>query len=119
APIDSIWIDDEILLDCAQQGIWRHNQFVPLTARAYRFLLYFVHHPRQIIPIPQLLHIGWPDEMRTPRDLYGHIYRLRRVIESDPRHPRLLVTRRDAGYLWTAIPHNQMDSRRVSQIIST
>lgn len=99
-----VWLDEDVLLDCAQQGIWRHHHFIPLTARAYRFLLYFVEHPRQIIAIPQLLQIGWPGEVRTARDLYGHMYRLRLIIESDPHHPRLLVTRREAGYLWTAIP---------------
>ena len=97
-------IGDQIIIDCAQQGIWRAEHFIPLTARTYRLLRCFVEHPHQIMPIPHLLQVGWPNEIRAPADLYAHIYRLRLALEQDPHHPVLLITRREAGYLFTITP---------------
>ncbi len=100
----ALQIGHHIIIDCAQQGIWRAEHFSPLTARAYHLLQCFLEHPHQILPIPHLLRVGWPDEMRTPADLYTHIYRLRLALEQDPHHPALLITRREAGYLFTVTP---------------
>lgn len=95
---------DTIIVDLGQQGVWRQTDFIPLSARAYRILSYFLAHPHQILPTSLLLTVGWPNDIRTPMDLAALIHRIRLAIEPDPRHPQFLVTRREAGYLLRVTP---------------
>ena len=95
---------EQIIVDPNPQGIWHAHHFVPLPARTYRILAYFLDHPHQILPGPLLLRVGWPEEIRTAADLFPQIHRIRQAIEPNPRHPQLLVTRREAGYLLRVTP---------------
>jgi DNA-binding response OmpR family regulator len=98
------WLADGIVVDALLQGVWRSERFFPLPPRGFRLLRYFIRHPQQIIPIEQLLQVGWPDEPRSALDLYPQIYRIRCTIEPDYHHPTFIVTRRGAGYILRAVP---------------
>ncbi|POB10194.1 winged helix-turn-helix domain-containing protein [Sulfobacillus sp. hq2] len=102
--IRGLQLRERIIVDPQQQGIWRAHHFVPLPIRTYRILACCLDHPHQILPDSLLLRVGWPEDIRTPADLFPQIHRIRQAIESDPRHPRLLVTRREAGYLLQVTP---------------
>lgn len=93
-----------LIVDEDEQGVWRHGQWYPLPIRTYRVLHWLLTHPQTIVPYDQLLAVGWPGEPRTTADLFRHIHRLRAALEEDPRHPRILMTRRQAGYVLQAQP---------------
>lgn len=99
-----IQLRETVIVDPEQQGIWRVHQFVPLPIRTYRILTCFLDHPHKILPDSLLLHVGWPEDIRTASDLFPQIHRIRQAIEPDPRHPQILVTRREAGYLLQVTP---------------
>ncbi len=92
------FVTSSIGIDFAQQGVWRGRRFIPLPARTFAILSYLARHPQSVIPSEQLLAVGWPGEPRVPEDLSRHIRRIRQTLERDPQHPRILVTRRGAGY---------------------
>lgn len=102
--LPGLQLRESIIVDCQQQGVWRAHRFAPLPARTYRILACFLDHPHQILPESLLLHVGWPEDIRTASDLFPQIHRIRQAIELDPHHPQLLVTRREAGYLLQATP---------------
>ncbi len=91
-------IHAECWIDWDQQGVWRHRHFIPLPPRTFKILAYFVRHANQVVTQNELFAIGW-GEPRSRWDLQDHLHRIRAVIESDPHHPRWLVTRRGGGYL--------------------
>ena len=85
-------------VDWNRQGIWRDRRFIALPFRTFRMLAYMVQHSERVVTQNELSAIGW-GEARTIWDLQAHIHRIRTAIESDPHHPRWLVTRRGGGYL--------------------
>jgi DNA-binding winged helix-turn-helix (wHTH) protein len=84
-------------VDCAMKGIWR-RRFYPLPPRAYQLLMYFVAHANSVVTEEDLIRIGWPERGVSRANLYPYIHQLRQGIESNPRHPRWLVTHRGQGY---------------------
>ncbi len=97
-------LHEAIIVVPEQQGIWRSDNFIPLPARTYKILQYLLDHPHKILPESLLLQVGWPDNIRTSADLFPQIHRIRQAIEPTPRHPQILVTRREAGYLLQVTP---------------
>jgi two-component system OmpR family response regulator len=72
---------------------------VELTNGEFALLVTFLRAPRAILTRDQLL-----EGTRMHADIYDRsidvqILRLRRKIEADPNDPKLIVTRRGAGYL--------------------
>jgi two-component system, OmpR family, response regulator len=72
---------------------------IELTNSEFALLATFLRAPRAILSRDQLL-----EGSRLHADIYDRsidvqILRLRRKIESDPNEPRLILTRRGAGYL--------------------
>jgi two-component system response regulator VicR len=95
-----IVITPAIAIDRAQQIVLRYQRPVFLPARTWHLLAYLVDHPQRLIPDATLLRVGWPhEEWHVPSDLYRHMHRIRGAIEPDPRHPQVLLTRRDVGYV--------------------
>lgn len=98
--------------DCLCFGPWRLNvkarelsdgegKTCPLTQAEYRLLEIFVRHPGRVWTRDQLL-----EQTRSlDTDVFDRtvdvlILRLRRKIESNPKHPQYIVTERGQGYLF-------------------
>jgi len=76
---------------------------VKLTAGEFNLLTAFVRSPRQILSREQLLSASRVhDEEVFDRSIDVLILRLRRKLESDPSHPKLIKTERGAGYFFDA-----------------
>ncbi len=88
-----------IEVDEEQQILVINNHRHILPAKTWHIFNYLFHHPNRVISWDELLTVGWPNEPKHPTiDLYRHIHRIRQVIEFDPRHPNILITRREIGY---------------------
>ena len=74
---------------------------VPLTAMEFDLLKAFVDHPNQVLTRDRLLTLtrnrAWEP---FDRSIDIRITRLRRKVEDDPDHPRVIKTVRGAGYIF-------------------
>jgi DNA-binding response OmpR family regulator len=74
---------------------------LPLTAMEYDLLYVFATHPRRVLNRDQILELAhnraWDP---YDRSVDNRISRLRKKIEADPAHPRVLRTVRGEGYLF-------------------
>lgn len=98
-PTHAIMLTPQCWFDPLAQSIWRNDRLWPLTPIAFRILAYLVAHRGQVVTDQELVAVGWQGEDRDLADLYKQIHYLRGLIEEDPAHPRVLVTRRRAGYI--------------------
>ena len=83
---------------------------VPLTAMEFDLLKAFVDHPNQVLTRDRLLTLtrnrAWEP---FDRSIDIRITRLRRKVEDDPDHPRVIKTVRGAGYIF--VPHGEEPAR--------
>jgi two-component system OmpR family response regulator len=74
---------------------------VPLTAMEFDLLKAFVDHPNQVLSRDRLLTLTRNREWEPfDRSIDIRIARVRRKIEADPEHPRVIQTVRGAGYMY-------------------
>ena len=91
------WLDFEARLLRDQDGI-EH----PLTTSEFNLLKAFVDHPRRVLSRERLLDLANardPDAFDRAIDV--RITRIRRKVEPDPNHPRIIRTIRGAGYVFS------------------
>ncbi len=98
--------DDEMLnidglrIDVDARQVWRNNQPVALTPTEFDLLAYLAQHRGQVLTHSQLVDQVWEPGEGSRHSLFVHISRLRKKLEVDPAHPRLLVTRWGIGYIF-------------------
>jgi DNA-binding response OmpR family regulator len=74
----------------------------PLTTSEFNLLKAFAEHPRRVLSRERLLDLANardPDAFDRAIDV--RITRIRRKIEPDPNHPRIIRTVRGAGYVFS------------------
>ncbi len=73
----------------------------PITAMEFELLKALVQHPNQVLSRDQLLTMTRNREWEPfDRSIDIRITRLRRKLEDDPAHPRVIKTVRGAGYMF-------------------
>jgi len=94
----------DIVVDFDRREIWRDRTLCRLPGILADLLKYFVDNPDRIITREELLksHI-WADSICTPSEEGGktfdvHMSKLRKIIESDPRKPEIILTVRSLGW---------------------
>ncbi|HKH95925.1 MAG TPA: response regulator [Beijerinckiaceae bacterium] len=91
------WLDFEARLLRDQDGI-EH----PLTTSEFNLLKAFAEHPRRVMTRERLLDLANardPDAFDRAIDV--RITRIRKKVEPDPNHPRIIKTVRGAGYVFS------------------
>ena len=74
---------------------------VPLTAMEFDLLKAFIDHPNQVLSRDRLLTLTRNRQWEPfDRSIDIRITRLRRKVEDDPDHPKVIKTIRGAGYLY-------------------
>ncbi len=73
----------------------------PLTSYQFALLLTLAEHAGEVMSRDALIDLikGEPLEA-VDRSIDVHVSRIRAVIESDPKHPRRIITVRGAGYVF-------------------
>jgi two-component system KDP operon response regulator KdpE len=88
-----------LYVDFAQRLVSVHGQEVKLTPTEYDLLKVFIKHRGKLLTQQMLLTQVWgTDRERQSHYLHVYIGHLRRKIELDPTHPRLLQTIAGVGY---------------------
>lgn len=89
----------DLVVDVAQREVRLRGETVDMTPKEYRILEELARHTGQMVSHEVLLTRVWGDDFRDePQYLKTYVYRLRRKIEDDPRHPRYILTHYGGGY---------------------
>jgi DNA-binding response OmpR family regulator len=88
-----------IHLDMERQRVRCQGKVGNLTPHMAALLKYLMERPNEVIERNTLFKFVWEtDYTQDTRTLDVHISWLRKIIEADPRHPRILITIRGVGY---------------------
>ena len=75
------------------------GRYLDLSPREFDLLLALASQPEKVIATEDLLSQVWGAEfIGQPQVVYVHIRWLRQKLESDPNHPRRILTVRGVGY---------------------
>ncbi len=91
----------EFVLNLGNRTLTRAGQPVPLTSGEFAVLKTFGKHPRTPLSREKLMVLARGREYGAfDRSLDVQISRLRKLIESDPQHPRFIQTVWGVGYVF-------------------
>ena len=86
-------------IDLVNRTVLLNNNQIKLTRKQYRLLHVLATHLGLVVTHDQLLDDIWSDSVRKNIQYLRILVRdLRQIIESDPNHPRLLITKSGVGY---------------------
>ncbi|MGQ4382729.1 response regulator [Streptomyces sp. SAS_270] len=99
APETALVTTADFTVDLVAKKATRSGRDVRLTPTEWHLLEILVCNPGRLITQKQLLHEVW-GASRTTKTNYLRVYmaQLRRKLESDPAHPRYLITEAGMGY---------------------
>ncbi|MBE3597076.1 MAG: response regulator transcription factor [Hydrogenibacillus sp.] len=88
-----------LTIDLSLLEVYKRGRPVPLTQREYDVLLMLIQHRGQVVTREQLLNRVWGYAfLGDVRTVDVTVRRLREKIEDDPSAPKIILTRRGAGY---------------------
>jgi len=103
---------DGVVIDLGDQRVERDGTAVHLTRTEWALLDAVSRHPGKLLTHRWLLERVWgPGYGDDLEVLRVFVSQLRRKIEPDPSHPRLLVTDPGIGYRWTLRPSDEPTPR--------
>jgi DNA-binding winged helix-turn-helix (wHTH) protein/tetratricopeptide (TPR) repeat protein len=105
---------DPFRLDVANECLWRDDERIPLTPKAFSLLAFLVERPGALVPQSELIEELWPDTFVQPEVLKTHIRDLRSVLGDDARNPRFIETQHRRGYRFIAKVHDRASSSKRS-----
>jgi two-component system alkaline phosphatase synthesis response regulator PhoP len=88
-----------VSVDFRKAEVTRDGQPLDLSAKEFQLLKYFIAHRGATLSRNELLDEVWGyDAMPTTRTVDVHVAWLRRKLEDQPKHPRLILTIHGLGY---------------------
>jgi DNA-binding response OmpR family regulator len=97
----SFFADGDLIIDLTRREVRIDDHPVALTKTEFRILTCFVSHAGEVLSHKQILTQAWGPNYAGERNLLKpHIHNLRKKLESDPSHPKRILTRRGEGYLF-------------------
>lgn len=88
-----------ITFDFSTRTVWKNGEMLKLTSTEYALLALFVRNEGRVLTHPFILREiwgpGYVERTEYPRVFVGQ---LRKKIENDPHHPRLILTESGIGY---------------------
>ncbi len=88
-----------IQMDMRRTEVTRDGKAVPLSAKEFQLLRYFVEHRDATVSRDELLREVWGyGELPSTRTVDVHVAWLRQKLESDPKNPQYIVTVIGFGY---------------------
>jgi len=92
-----------ISLDVRSTEVTKAGEVVPLSAREFQLLKYFVEHPGATLSREELLNQVWGyRSVQSTRTVDVHVAWLRQKLENDVKRPTLITTVHGLGYKWAA-----------------
>jgi DNA-binding response OmpR family regulator len=88
----------DVEVDFDRHQVRRGGKDVPMTAREFALLAYFLRHPERVLKRQVLLNAVWDTDYLSHRTIDNFVGRLRAKLEPDPDRPRHFLTVRGVGY---------------------
>jgi len=96
--VDRLYVGD-LEIEPAAHVARLNGRELSLAPREFALLHALALHAGQVVSVADLLAQVWGAEFAgEPQVVYVHIRWLREKVESDPRHPRRIITVRGVGY---------------------
>jgi len=88
----------EFRVDASDRMIFQNGRLLPLSAREFDLLAFFLKHPDHVFSRDQLLKEVWKWSFGDLSTVTVHVRRVREKIEVEPTKPRYLTTEWGVGY---------------------
>src|SRR5215813_7767224 len=89
-------------LDPRNQCLWRDDQRVPITPKAFDVLRYLVEHPDRLVTQEEILEAVWPDTYVNQEVVKKYILGIRKVLGDSHEQPIFIETFPRRGYQFVA-----------------
>jgi len=89
-------------LDSANQCLWRLDERVQITPKAFDVLRYMVENPGRLVTQDELLDAVWPETHVNQEVLRKYILEIRKVLGDRPEKPAFIETVTKRGYRFIA-----------------
>jgi len=90
---------DDVFVNETSGEVIKSGQQINLSAKEFHLLIFMIQHNAEIISRERLLDEVWGYEaMPTTRTVDVHMAWLRQKLETDPKHPKHLLTVHGLGY---------------------
>jgi DNA-binding winged helix-turn-helix (wHTH) protein/tetratricopeptide (TPR) repeat protein len=89
-------------MDPDRQVLYRENQLVPITPKAFETLLALVRRSREVVSKEELLKEVWPDSFVEESNLSQNIFLLRKALGDTAENRQYIVTLPGRGYRFAA-----------------
>lgn len=94
----------DLVIDTARRRVAVRGNEVLLTPTEYKLLVQFARNPGKVLSHSELLTDVWGPEYKDEAAyLRVFVGNLRKKLEEDPSHPRLLLSRTGIGYVFDVI----------------
>ena len=95
-------VSGSIVYLLAENRVMKDGEYLNLTAKEQKLLLYFMENPRKVLAKNQLLESLWDidGDFVDDNTLAVNIRRLREKMEEDPSKPVRIKNIRGLGYIW-------------------
>ena len=94
-----LFANEELIVDADRLIVTRDGKQVKLTPTELRLLLFLAENGGRVLTHRQILEKIWGAEYAEDVDYVKlFVYRLRRKIEPDPKHPKYILSERGIGY---------------------
>ncbi|HEY8714652.1 MAG TPA: AAA family ATPase [Candidatus Acidoferrum sp.] len=89
-------------LDTVNHCLWRGDQRVSLTPKAFDVLRYLVEHADRLVTQDELLTALWPETYVNPEVIKKYILGIRKALDDPRDHPEFIATFPRRGYQFVA-----------------
>jgi DNA-binding winged helix-turn-helix (wHTH) protein/tetratricopeptide (TPR) repeat protein len=89
-------------LDPVNQCLWRGENRVPLTPKAFDMLRYLVEHPGRLVTQDEILEKLWPETYVNPEIIKKYILEIRKGLGDRHDKPEFIETFPKRGYQFVA-----------------
>jgi len=104
-------------LDTVNHCLWRGDERVPLTPKAFDVLRFLVEHADRVVTQEEILEALWPETYVNPEVIKKYVLGIRRVLGDQPEKPTFIATFPKRGYQFIAAVREE--SVAVPSIAST
>ena len=89
---------EKYTLDIGDQRLWKGDEPVSITNKAFQLLKLFVDSPKRLLSKEQILDTIWGEVYVTEGLIREYVHDLRTALEDDPKKPRFIETVPRHGY---------------------
>ena len=100
-------------LDVVNHCLWKGEDRVALTPKAFDVLRYLVEHADRLVTQDEILEAVWPDTYVNPEVIKKNILGIRKALGDRHEKPEFIETFPRRGYQFVA-PVNELDAKRSS-----